>query len=63
MSTRPCYQDVWVRVFALIYARDHVDSVEEHATKRADAAAAAAVRKWDESKRLAAITTKNQENP
>ena len=39
------YQDVWVRVFALIYARDHVGSVEEHATKRADAAAAAAVRK------------------
>ena len=36
---------------------------EDLAGAAADLAAASAVRKWDESKRLAAITTKNQENP
>lgn len=68
------YKGVWVRVFAQSWSwaaqqesEDENDVTPAHceafAGIAADLAAAAAVRKWDESKRLAAITTKNQENP
>ena len=66
------YQDVWCRVFAQSWlwaaqlddnGETTAETCEEFAGAAADLAAATAVRKRDESKRLAAITAKNQENP
>jgi len=59
------YQDVWCRVFGQVWTADmwndaNLDLAETHAGKEADRAAAAAVRQWDESKRLAVITSKNE---
>jgi hypothetical protein len=59
------YQVVWCQAFARTFygcknggAADA--SAEALAGHEADVAAAAAVRKWDESKRLTAITSKNE---
>ena len=57
------YQSVWCQVFALICAGPNVGNIEEHAAKRADAAAAAAVRRWSAAKQHAAIVAANKEKP
>lgn len=60
------YQDVWCRAFASMWQwcaeqASTPEECESVAAIIANKAAAAAVRQWDESKRLAAITTKNKE--
>jgi len=60
------YQDVWCRAFASMWQwcaeqASTPEECESVAAVIANKAAAAAVRQWDESKRLAAITTKNKE--
>lgn len=57
------YQSVWCQVIALILGGSQVGNIEEHAVKRADAAAAAAVRRWSAAKQLAAIVAANKEKP
>lgn len=62
------YQTVWCQVFGLSWQwaatqEDQQASAEtcnEFAAQAANIAAAGAVQKWDESKRLAAITVKNK---
>ncbi len=61
------YQDVWCHVFAAAWqwTSEHQNAppatCEVVAGGQANLAAAAAVRQWHESKRLAAITAKNKE--
>jgi hypothetical protein len=61
------YQDVWCRAFASMWQwcseqdGSTPKKCENMAAVMANKAAAAAVRRWDEAKRLAAITAKNKE--